>query len=390
MRNFYVFLAMAILLAIFLMTVIVVQHLVDVSASANQAFMAVMILILALPIVVAVESVRKSGRNSSPAPVPASDDQHPSDHEQLNSSPKSKVVEDHTAPIQNQQHHEADDEESARRQEAIDPPSVTGTPRLRVSCSSSAKQCLRKLADEIRQMPPRGEDHTVLQALVSLDLWIVFFATTAGLGSGLMVVDNLGQMGSSLGYSQSNIATFVSLVSIWNFFGRVGFGFVSEIFLQKHGAPRPVFLALVLGILAVGHLYLAFAWPGAFYIGSILVGMCFGAQMPVMFAIISEIFGLKYFGTLYNVGILASPLGTYLLSVKTAGHLYDVEAAKQPQNGTSSSSSHDLLCYGPQCFRNSLLIMAAVCVFGCLISVFLAFRTRHYYRSIRSAMKQNL
>nr|AFK33752.1 unknown [Lotus japonicus] len=39
--------------------------------------------------------------------------------------------------------------------------------------------------------PRRGEDHTILQALFSPDMVILFFATICGLGGSLTVVNNL-------------------------------------------------------------------------------------------------------------------------------------------------------------------------------------------------------
>jgi hypothetical protein len=66
-----------------------------------------------------------------------------------------------------------------------------------------------------------------MQALIKADFWLMFFALLCGAGSGLTVIDNLGQMSQSLGYHNSHI--FVSMISIWNFLGRVGGGFLSEI-----------------------------------------------------------------------------------------------------------------------------------------------------------------
>ncbi|KAK8554982.1 hypothetical protein V6N13_103716 [Hibiscus sabdariffa] len=171
--------------------------------------------------------------------------------------------------------------------------------------------------------PNRGEDYTILQALFSLDMLILFLATTCGVGGTLTAIDNLGQIGTSLGYPKRSISTFVSLVSIWNYLGRVTSGFVSEIFLTKYKFPRPLMLTLIMLFSCVGHLLIAFDVPGGLYIASVIIGFCFGAQWPLLFAIISEIFGLKYYSTLYNFGSVASPIGSYILNVKVAGNLYD-------------------------------------------------------------------
>ena len=104
---------------------------------------------------------------------------------------------------------------------------------------------------------------------------ILFIATTFGVGSTLIAIDNLGQIGNSLGYPNKSITTFVSLVSIWNYLGRVVSGFASEIFLTKYKFPCPLMLTLVLLLSCVGHLRIAFGVPDSLYFASIILGFCF-------------------------------------------------------------------------------------------------------------------
>lgn len=78
-----------------------------------------------------------------------------------------------------------------------------------------------------RRGPRRGEDFTLTQALIKADFWLLFFSLLLGAGSGLTVIDNLGQMSESLGYDETHI--FVSMISIWNFLGRIAGGYFSEI-----------------------------------------------------------------------------------------------------------------------------------------------------------------
>ncbi|KAK4403919.1 hypothetical protein Sango_0760500 [Sesamum angolense] len=47
--------------------------------------------------------------------------------------------------------------------------------------------------------PGRGENYTILQALLSIDMLVLFFATTCGVGGTLTAIDNVGQIGTSLG-----------------------------------------------------------------------------------------------------------------------------------------------------------------------------------------------
>jgi MFS family permease len=230
--------------------------------------------------------------------------------------------------------------------------------------------------------PERGDDYTILQALFSVDMLILFLATICGVGGTLTAIDNLRQIGDSLGYPKRSVSTFVSLVSIWNYFGRVVSGVVSEIFLIKYKFPRPIMLTMILLFSCAGHLLIAFNVPGGLYVASVIIGFCFGAQWPLLFAIISEIFGLKYYSTLYNFGSVASPIGSYLLNVRVAGYLYDKEAMKQNNAlGTLRKSGQDLSCVGTSCFKLSFIIITAVTLFGVLVSMILVIRTNKFYKS---------
>ncbi|GAB4836402.1 hypothetical protein Ancab_001313 [Ancistrocladus abbreviatus] len=230
--------------------------------------------------------------------------------------------------------------------------------------------------------PDRGEDYTILQALFSIDMLVLFVTTICGIGSTLTAIDNLGQIGASLGYPDRSASTFISLVSIWNYLGRVVAGFVSEYFLDRYKIPRPLMLTLILLLSCLGHLLIAFGVPNGLYVASVVIGFCFGAQWPLLFAIISEIFGLKYYSTLYNFGSVASPIGGYILNVRVTGHLYDREATKQmAAKGLLRKEHQELTCTGVECFRLAFLIMTAATLFGMLISLILVVRTRKFYQS---------
>lgn len=236
--------------------------------------------------------------------------------------------------------------------------------------------------ENIFRPPNRGEDYTILQALFSIDMITLFVTTICGVGSTLTAIDNLGQIGTSLGYPTASISTFVSLVSIWNYLGRVVAGFASEYFLVRYKVPRPLLLTLILLLSCVGHLLIAFGVPNGLYVASVVIGFCFGAQWPLLFAIISEIFGLKYYSTLYNFGSVASPIGGYILNVRVTGHLYDKEARKQMAALDLRRKAHEeLTCTGVACFQMAFIIMTVATVFGAFVSLILVARTKRFYQS---------
>ena len=200
-------------------------------------------------------------------------------------------------------------------------------------------------------------------------------------GGTLTAIDNLGQIGKSLGYPDHSIETFVSLVSIWNYLGRGMSGFASEIFLVKYKFPRTLVLSFVLLFSCVGQLLIAFPAPYSIYFASVIIGFCFGAQLPLIFVIISEIFGLTYYSTLYNFGAVSSPVGSYILNVIVARRLYDKEALKQLETlGLTRKAGQQLTCTGPHCYRMALIIIILVTLFAFFISIILVLRTRKFYK----------
>ncbi|PIN24452.1 hypothetical protein CDL12_02803 [Handroanthus impetiginosus] len=349
LKVFYRFLYISLGLAGFLMVVIIIQKQMNFNRGEYGVSAATVILLLFLPIAVVVKEEFKLLRKKR-------------EGLENGSTSELKIVTEKpvqvVAPVE--------------KKESVSPPS-SSTENQEISCWS---------AKSIFRPPERGEDYTILQALFSLDMIILFFATICGVGGTLTAIDNLGQIGTSLGYPKKSISTFVSLVSIWNYLGRVVSGFLSEHFLKKYKFPRPLMLTLTLAISCIGHLLIAFDVPSGLYFASIIIGFCFGAQWPLLFAIISELFGLKYYSTLYNFGSVASPIGLYLLNVRVAGHLYDKEARKQLQaSGGVRRHGEELDCKGAECFRLAFFIITAVTVFGTIVSLWLVIRTRKFYKS---------
>ncbi|KAK3031730.1 hypothetical protein RJ639_036610 [Escallonia herrerae] len=220
-------------------------------------------------------------------------------------------------------------------------------------------------------MPHVGEEMNLLQATRTLNFWLLFIAVMCGMGSGLATINNISQIGESLKYTTVEINTLVSLWSIWNFLGRFGGGYISDIFLHTRGWARPVFMTLMLATMSAGHVIIASGFPGNLYAGSVIVGVCYGSQWSLMPTISSEIFGVRHMGTIFNTIAIASPIGSYVLSVRVIGYIYDKEAS-----GEGNS------CTGTHCFMLSFFIFASVTLFGFLISLILVFRTRRFYEIV--------
>ncbi|XP_068646640.1 protein NUCLEAR FUSION DEFECTIVE 4-like [Aristolochia californica] len=243
--------------------------------------------------------------------------------------------------------------------------------------SVTSQQEQQKEGGGAKKKPAIGEDHKLLEAVRTFDFWILFLSFLCGVGTGMAVINNMGQIGLALGYS--DVSIFISLTSIWGFFGRIGSGWISEYFMKKAATPRPLWNAASQILMAVGFIVMAMALPGSLYIGSILIGMGYGVRLAVTVPVASELFGLKYYGLLYNILILNLPLGSFLFSGLLAGFLYDAEATQTVGGGNT--------CIGGHCYRLVFIIMTIASFVGLGLDVFLAFRMRDLYYKIHTRKK---
>ncbi|CAM6018303.1 unnamed protein product [Sphagnum balticum] len=358
-QNFRFLYGVCLALAAYLFATILIQDMAHVSYAVSVAFACGLLFLLSLPLVLPFKAA--FGQQFAvtslevPIPEPTSD----------------KDIEALRAPLLGQD-------------------GIHSIPEDQVDEAEGAVKFKR------RRGPRRGEDFTMKQAAVKADFWLLFFGLVCGAGSGLMVIDNLGQISQSLGYANPHI--FVSMISIWNFLGRLGGGYVSEIIAREYILPRPILMAAAQAGMALGHVLLAIACPGSLYIGSLLVGLGYGSHWSVVPATASELFGLKNFGILYNVLCVANPVGSLVFSGLIAGTLYDREAQKQRGLNTLANSvaNHQLattvddasLCEGAICFQETLFIMTGACLLGIVLNLVLVARTRPVYITLYGKQRE--
>ncbi|RXI05654.1 hypothetical protein DVH24_017696 [Malus domestica] len=224
-----------------------------------------------------------------------------------------------------------------------------------------------------------GEDFKFIEAVVKADFWLLFFVFFFGVGSGVTVLNNLAQIGVAQGFDDTTF--LLSLFGVGNFVGRLGGGFVSERFVRSKTIPRTVWMTCTQIIMFATYLLFPSAINATFCTATGILGVCYGVQFSVMISTVSELFGLKDFGTLYNFMALGNPLGALLFSGLLAGYVYDNEAAKQQGihlYGTNVS------CVGPNCFRLTFLVLAAVCFVGSILSIVLSLRIKPFYQNLYS------
>ncbi|CAL9162682.1 unnamed protein product [Musa hybrid cultivar] len=228
-----------------------------------------------------------------------------------------------------------------------------------------------------KRKPKRGDDFELEEALVKADFWLLFAAFFIGAGSGVTVLNNLAQIGAAAGIDDPTI--LLCLFSFGNFLGRLGGGAVSEYFVRTRMLPRPIWMTCTQMIMIIAYLLYALGLSSTLNASTAMLGICYGVQTSIMVPTVSELFGLKHFGTFFNFMLLGNPLGAFLFSGLLAGYLYDKEAAEQQPGFLHHSNTS---CFGPSCFRLTFFILAGVCSLGTLLTIILTVRIRPVYQML--------
>ncbi|KAG2335162.1 hypothetical protein Bca4012_016475 [Brassica carinata] len=350
-----------ILLAVYLMAVMLIEDLVVVSHNIITIFTIVLFVILVVPVLVPIMTSFFFDSNG-----PVDTVEEPLVPKREDQEPGTQTPDLILSEVEDEKPSDVDLLPASERHKRI--------AQLQAQLmQAAAKGAIRVKG---RRGPHRGEDFTLMQALVKADFWLIFTSLLLGGGSGLTVIDNLGQMSQSLGYNNTHV--FVSMISIWNFLGRISGGYFSELVVRDYAYPRPVALAVAQVVMAIGNVFFAFGWPGAMYIGTLLIGLGYGAHWAIVPATASELFGLKNFGALYNFLTLANPAGSLVFSGMIASTIYDMEAEKQA-HGSVFNPDDVLKCDGYICYFLTSLIMSGFCIVACILSLILVRRTKTVY-----------
>ncbi|OAY75650.1 Protein NUCLEAR FUSION DEFECTIVE 4 [Ananas comosus] len=375
--------SICLLLAAYLMGVMLLEDLVDLSHTIITVLTIVLLVLIVIPIIIPLLHTFHSDETST-----SQEPLFPGPHKEEGSKSQEAVQQQQQevilseSEVEDAKPKEVDLLPAAERQKRI----AQLQARLFQAAADGAVRIKR------RRGPRRGENFTLMQASIKADFWLLFFSLLLGSGSGLTVIDNLGQMSQSLGYDNANI--FVSMISIWNFLGRFGGGYLSEIVVRDHAYPRAIALAMAQILMAIGHFFFAMAWPGTIYVGTLLIGLGYGAHWSIVPAAASELFGIKNFGALYNFLTVANPAGSLVFSGVIASGIYDYEAEKQRKHMNLTHLLRKLLsevqiredkelkCEGAVCFFISSLIMMGFCIVAFVLTMILVYRTKIVYANL--------
>ncbi|KAG2373689.1 hypothetical protein C9374_011978 [Naegleria lovaniensis] len=208
-----------------------------------------------------------------------------------------------------------------------------------------------------------------IQMLFSLDFYLTFFVYFACMGSGLVIVNNLGSIVISYGGYDGQQHVMVIIFACSNALGRLLFGLTSDSFSRY--VTRTTFLTGASILMLICQLVVLVSPLWMFYLILILLGNSFGGVAVMIPSFLSERFGPKYFAVNSSICSLASSLGSFLLATLVAGKVYESNIA---------SDNLSKICYGNSCFQATFYLTTLLCSVSCVACIVLMYRTRGLYQ----------
>ena len=227
-------------------------------------------------------------------------------------------------------------------------------------------------------------DVTLGRSFVLFEMWLLFFAIMFSSGAAMTLVNNLEAINASVRSPPSRAAALVSVFSVANCLGRLLGGAASERALRGPlGLARPHALAVAAALVGAGVLApVVSPGPGGVLVAVAVVGASLGAHWGILPVICAEIFGEKATGAVYGWLSVSPVLGSYVLSVRVFGGLYDRASAAA---GAGAGGA----CVGGGCFREAFAICAIASAASAALAAGLGARTARVYewhaRRIREA-----
>ena len=153
-----------------------------------------------------------------------------------------------------------------------------------------------------------GGDKDWKGMLSSPIFYVMILMLLCGAFSGLMVTSSASAVSREmLSISAEQAAIIVSMVALFNTFGRIAAGSLSD----KLGAPNTILISFILALVGQLAVYISNGAAALFYVGLALIGFCFGSLMGIYPGFTASQFGSKYNSVNYGIMFVGFALAGY-------------------------------------------------------------------------------
>lgn len=221
--------------------------------------------------------------------------------------------------------------------------------------------------------------YSVSECLKLPEFYMLAFIAGVGVGCGLVFLNNIASIVSSLSGPREARSVLVSLFGVASCIGRLLFGVLPEKALHLYGVPRPAFLVGSGFLMSITLLGISVAGVPVLYALAVFAGLSFGAHWSLLPSLSSEIFGLESFASIYTILQLAPAAAGYILGTGLVSNAYEAVGRKHGDpEGT---------CIGPDCFQFAFVVMAGLAASAGFVSLWLMMRTLNLYREEAEALR---
>ena len=189
-------------------------------------------------------------------------------------------------------------------------------------------------------------------ALHRKEFWLMFFVCFVVMGSGITLINNIGDVVVSLDGPKGSADIYVVLISVGSCLGRSSAGLLSDHFARKW--PRAKFVLANTVVMVVAQLTLCAADLNFLYFSCVLCGVGFGAAYTLLPCLLADLFGREDFGKILGTGMFAPSCGSLFFSTFVASSIYNYNIAEGSGN----------TCKGRRCFSATFFILACACACG--------------------------
>eukprot|EP01080_Neovahlkampfia_damariscottae_P002686 gene2686-3882_t len=212
-------------------------------------------------------------------------------------------------------------------------------------------------------------DTSTFGMFLTLRFYLIVLTWGIASGSGLMFINNLGEIIVSVNGPEGAATYMVPLALLGNCTGRI-FGGITIDFFGKW-ITRPYFMLFCCLGASLTSLFSAFANFEMLFFCTILQGFFLGLSMLVGVALPMDMFGPTYYGTNYTSCLVGPAAANFLFSTIKFSLIYN-----------SNILPGDFKCYsGHTCFMWSFIVVSILCLFGAILSLIMALTTKRHYKT---------
>eukprot|EP00440_Ansanella_granifera_P035785 gb/GFBE01038818.1/.p1 GENE.gb/GFBE01038818.1/~~gb/GFBE01038818.1/.p1 ORF type:complete len:621 (+),score=167.14 gb/GFBE01038818.1/:1-1863(+) len=198
-------------------------------------------------------------------------------------------------------------------------------------------------------------------AVKGIDFWLLWLMQFSVFGAGVATNQNLALILESAGNASAS-GLGVALFALTSSLSRIAVGILSDKYSDY--ISRFNWMTLVAAVAVAGQLMVSFMNIGSIMLGTLLMGLSFGAFFTVIVPIVNEMYGRKEFGVIMGSQLASQAAAAFIICFEMLPAFYRKAAAGEA------------VCKGAACYQMSFLLLTGLNGIGLAAAIWLQVRNR--------------